>query len=152
MFPKNGLKWLLLVQIYSIWVQNNIKYENGQNSPKQSWTNNLIFKYSNILDKYIPSKNICKFFLEQIYSDVQSGSFYHAEYVGILIRPISRVTSIFGSSFVQKKLYSSQTGSQFIGDQHYFNPSLFLRYVIFFNPKATGGGHSKFIHSFFDTV
>ena len=48
LFPKKGKKLLLLVQNSSIWFQNNTKYENGQNSPKQSWENNLIFEYIRI--------------------------------------------------------------------------------------------------------
>ena len=47
-FPKNGEKWLFLVQNGSIWVQSYTKYENGPNSTKQSWANNLIFKYIRI--------------------------------------------------------------------------------------------------------
>ena len=44
-FPTNVLKWLLLVQNGSIWGQINTKYENGQNSPKQSLANYLTFEY-----------------------------------------------------------------------------------------------------------
>ena len=40
---KKWLKWLLLVQNSLIRAQNNTKYENGQNRPKQSWANNYIF-------------------------------------------------------------------------------------------------------------
>ena len=48
LFPKNGLKWLLLIQNGLIWAHNNTKYEKGQNSPKQSLANNQIFKYIRI--------------------------------------------------------------------------------------------------------
>ena len=92
-----------MVQNGSIWVQNNTKYENGQNSPKQSWENYLMFEYIQIfwMNIFI-RKNIRKFFLGQIYSDIHSWYFYHAEYIRIFIRPISMVTNIFGYSFVQK--------------------------------------------------
>ena len=94
---------LLLVQNGSIWVQNNTKYVNGQNSPKQSWANNLIFEYIRIFwTNVFIRKNIRWFFLGRIYSDIHSWYFYHAEYIRIFIRPISMVTNIFGYSFVQK--------------------------------------------------
>ena len=48
LFPKNGEKLLLLVQNGSLCVQNNTKYENGQNIPKQSWAKNLMFEYIRI--------------------------------------------------------------------------------------------------------
>ena len=50
-------KWLLLVKNCLIWAQNNTQYENGQNSPKQSWANNHIFEYIGIFCKTI---FICK--------------------------------------------------------------------------------------------
>ena len=34
LFPKNGKKWLVLVQNGAIWVKNKTKHENGLNSPK----------------------------------------------------------------------------------------------------------------------
>ena len=103
LFPKNGLKWLWLVQNGSIWVKNNTKYENGQNSPKQSWASNLISEYIQIFwTNIFIRNNIRRFFLGQIYSDIHSWSFYHAKYIWIFIRPICMVTNIFGYSFVQK--------------------------------------------------
>ena len=54
-------------------------------------------------------KNICWFFLDQIYSEIQMWSFYHAKYIRIFICPISMGTNIIGYSFVQKKLYLSHT-------------------------------------------
>ena len=54
-FPKNGKKWLLLVQNGLIWAQKNTEYKNGQNSPKQSWANNIQI-YSYILNEYINSQ------------------------------------------------------------------------------------------------
>ena len=40
--------------------QNNKKYKNGQNSPKQSWENNLIFEYIQIFwTNIFIHKNIC---------------------------------------------------------------------------------------------
>ena len=96
---------LLLVHNGSTWVQSNTTYENGQNSPKQSWENNLIFEYIWIFwTNIFIRKNICWFFLGQIYSDIHSWSFYHAEYIRIFIRSISMVTNIFGYSFVQKNV------------------------------------------------
>ena len=92
-----------MVQNGSIWVQHNTKYENGQNSPKQSWVNNLIFEYIRIFwTNIFIRKNIRWFFVGRIYSDIHSWYFYHAEYIRIFIHPISMVTNIFGYSFVQK--------------------------------------------------
>ena len=97
---QNGSIW---VQNGSIFVQNNTKYENGQNSPKQHGANNLIFEYIRIFwTNIFIRKNIRWFFLGQIYSDIHSWYFYHAEYIQIFIRPISIVTNVFGYSFVQK--------------------------------------------------
>ena len=40
--------------------QNNTKYENGKNSPKQSWANNQIFEYIRTFwTNTIICKNIC---------------------------------------------------------------------------------------------
>ena len=105
------LKWLLLVQNGLIWVQNNTKYVIGQNSPKQFVANNLIFEYiSKIWKNIFLCKNICWFFLGQIYSDINLWSFYHTQYIWIFLRAIIMVTNIFRYSFIQKKLYSSHTG------------------------------------------
>ena len=92
-----------MVQNGSLWVQNSTKYESGQNIPKQSWANNLMFEYIRIfwMNIFI-RKNIRWFFLGRIYSDIHLWSFYHAEYIRIFIRPISMVTNIFWCSFVQK--------------------------------------------------
>ena len=74
-----------------------------QNGPKQSWANNLIFKYIRIFwTNIFIRKNNCWFFLEQIYSDIHSWSLYHAKYIWIFICPISMVTNIYRYSFVQK--------------------------------------------------
>ena len=83
--------------------QNNTKYKNSQNSPKHSWAYNQIFKYIRIfwMNIFI-HKNIRLFFLNQIYSDIHSWSFYHAKYIGIFICLISMVTNISGYSFIQK--------------------------------------------------
>ena len=92
---------LLLVQNCSIWFQNNTKYENDQNSQKQSWENNLIFKYIRIFwTNIFIHKNICRFFMAEfiwifmrgifimpIYSDIHSSNIYGNEYIRILIRP-----------------------------------------------------------------
>ena len=100
---------LLMVQNGSIWFQNNTKYENGQNSPKQSWENNLIFEYIQIFWTNI---FFAKLFVDfswanlfgysfviflscQIYSDIHSSNIYGNEYIRIFIRP--------------KILYSSHT-------------------------------------------
>ena len=103
LFPKNGSKWLLLVQNGLIWAQNNTKYENGQNSSKQSWANNQIFEYILIFwTNIFIRKNIRWFFLDWIYLDIYSWSFYHAEYIWIFLCLISMATNMFGYSFVQK--------------------------------------------------
>ena len=79
------------------------KYKNCQNSPKQSWANNQIFKYICIFGQlYSFAKIFGNFFLDQIYSDIHSGTLYHVKYIGIFIRPISMVKNISGYSFVQK--------------------------------------------------
>ena len=104
LFPKNGLKWLLLVQIGSLLVQNNIyniKFlKIVQNNIGQIiWYLN-IFEY---LDKYIHLQKYSLIFLGRIYLDIHLWSFYHAEYIRIFICPISIVTNIFGYSFIQQK-------------------------------------------------
>ena len=72
-FPKNVLKWLLLVQNGLIRAQNNTKYENGQNIPKQSWANNQVFEYICIFwTNMFFYKNICCFFLDRIHLDIHS--------------------------------------------------------------------------------
>ena len=96
-------KWILLGQNGLIWVQNNTKYQNVQNSPKQSWEYNLIFEYIQIFwTNIFICQNFCSFFLGQIYLDIHSWYFYHAKYIRIIICPISMVMIIFGYSFVQK--------------------------------------------------
>ena len=93
-----------MVQNGSIWVKNYTKYEYGQNSPRQSWENDLICEYIQIFwTNIFICKNIRWFFVGWIYSDIHSWSFYHAKYILIFICPISMVTNIFGYSFVQKK-------------------------------------------------
>ena len=79
---------LLLVQNGSIWFQNNTKYENGQNSPKQSWENNLIFEYIWIFwTNIFIRKNIRCFFI--------------GEFIRIFILDIFIMPNIFRYSFVQ---------------------------------------------------
>ena len=74
-------------------VQYGPKYKKGQNSPKQSWVNNLKFEYIQIFWKNMfICKNIIWFFLGHIYSDLYSWSFYHAEYISIIICRISMVS------------------------------------------------------------
>ena len=91
-----------MVQRGSIWVQNNTKFKNVQNSPKSSWAKNLIFESIRIFwTNIFICKNIHWFFMGQIYSDIHSWYFYHAEYIWIFICPISMVANIFGYSFVQ---------------------------------------------------
>ena len=71
LFPKNGSKWLLMVQNGSILVKQNTKYENGQISSKQSWANILIFEYIPIFPTNIfIRQNIHGIFLGQIYLDI----------------------------------------------------------------------------------
>ena len=94
---------MLLVKNGLIWAQNNTKYENGQNSPKQSWENNQIFEYickfwANIFIRQI----FCNFFLDRIYTDIHSRYFFHAIYFWIFIFQIPMVTNIFRYSFVPK--------------------------------------------------
>ena len=51
--------------------QNNTKYENGPNGPKQSWANNQIFEYSRIFwMNTLFRKNIHWCFLDQIDWDI----------------------------------------------------------------------------------
>ena len=85
---KNCYKWLLMVQNGLVWVQNNTKYENRQNSPKQSWAYILIFGYVRIFwTNIFICQIICKFF---------QGAF-----IRIFIRDILIRLNIFGYSFIQ---------------------------------------------------
>ena len=85
---QKGKKLLLLVETGSIWFQNNKKYENGQNSPKQSWENYLIFKYIRISwTNIFICRNIRWFFM--------------GKFIRIFIHDIFIVPKIFGYSFVQ---------------------------------------------------
>ena len=94
-----------MVQNGSVLVQNNTKYENGQNSSKITWANDLIFEYIIIFwTNIFICKDICWFFLWRIYSDIHSWCFHHATYIWIFICPISMVTNIFRYSFVQKRI------------------------------------------------
>ena len=61
-----------------------------------------IVKYCNIFVYFGQIYSFSKIFVDPIYSDIYLLSFYQAEYIRILICPISMVTSIFGYSFIQK--------------------------------------------------
>ena len=90
LFPKYGLKWLLLVQNGLISAQNNTKYEKGQNSLKQSWANNQTFEYILIFwTNIFIRKNFHWLFLDRIYSYIHLWSFYQVEYIQIFVCPIS---------------------------------------------------------------
>ena len=81
-----------MVQNVLIWVQNNTKYENGQNSPKHFWANFLIFEYVH-LAKYllvfsrpnIFGYSFVIYLCWQIYSDIHSSNIYDSEYIWIFI-------------------------------------------------------------------
>ena len=104
---------------------NYTKYENCQNSQKQSWANNQIFKYIPIFwTNIFIRENICWFFLDWIILDFHWWSFYHAKYILIFIRPISMVREL--SSFI--RVTKSQKGVS-------SPPSIFLRKM--FNLKYT---------------
>ena len=97
LFPKIGLKWLLMVQNGLMWAKNNTNYNNGQNSSKQSWTNNQIFEHIRIFwtNIFIYKSNRW-FLLDQINLDIYSWSFYHAVYIRIFIHEVYMVMNIFG--------------------------------------------------------
>ena len=72
-FPKIVEKSFVLVQNGPIWVKNNTKYDNSQNSPKESGAYNLISEYTRIFRTNIfIRQNIHYFFLGRIYLDIHS--------------------------------------------------------------------------------
>ena len=107
---KKQFKIIIICPKCSILVQNNTKYENFQNSSKQYWANNLIFKYIKIIWMNILTgkKHLLLFsranlfgysfliFLScRIYSVIHLFNIYGNKYIWIFIHP--------------KKLYLSHT-------------------------------------------
>ena len=100
---QNGLKWSKNAQDGPKWSKITKNGENCQNSPKQCWTNILIFKYIlTYLGKYIHLPNYLLTFSRANLFGYSFVITFHDEYIQIFIRSISMVTNIFIYSFVQK--------------------------------------------------
>ena len=107
-FSKNGSKWLLLVQNGSLWVQNFTNMNMAKIVQKNLGQKSDIQIYLNNLDKNIHSKSNCWSFLELIYLDIHSWSFYHAKYIQVFICPISMVTNVFVYFLFKKMIFIPQ--------------------------------------------